>query len=183
MSLIVTRTKHRQIRTDKALDAVAAVAVGVLQRRTARGIDRDGVPFRPYSAAYAASLVRGGERTNVDLTVTGAFLADIRELRRTVAVGRSTLTIGPGTGTSEGRRAKAGKKLRRPNKKTGAKRRRGVMSVSGGRSPPHNILGAYLHHGTARMPPRPWAGYTRDELRYLASVAAKLIIGPKDTGR
>lgn len=175
MPLIVTRTKRADIRTDKALDAVAAVAVGVLQRRTARGIDMRGNPFRPYSASYAAALVRGGERTNVDLTVTGAFLADIGERSRVVSAQRSTMTIGPGTGTSEGRRARAGKKLKRKSK-TGATRKRGRMSVSGGRSPPHNILGAYLHHGTATMPARPWAGFTRDETRYLAGVIARALV-------
>ena len=175
MTVTVKRTTHLKITPEKALDAMVSTAIGLLQRRTARGIDKDGRPFRSYSSSYMAQLMRGGENGKVDLPITGGFLADIRELRREIVPGRASAWIGSGTGTSEGRKSKARVRKSKKLKAMIGPMRPGRMAVSGGRSPPHNVLGAYLHYGTVHMPARPWAGFTPEDRKIIAAKAAKMI--------
>ena len=53
-----------------------------IQKRTARGIDKDGKPFKPYSTSYKESINKGQAKpknsTNVNLQKTGKMLSSIR---------------------------------------------------------------------------------------------------------
>lgn len=155
MTVTVTRKGSIDFALDKALDLAVTTAVGMIQRRTAKGIDVDGRPFRAYSASYAEALREGGESLAVDLSVTGAYLAGIGERSRTVdrASMRATATIGPGTGTSEQRHMSEGR-----------------AKHTGRRSPPHNVLARYL------SVMRPHLGLTPDERKRLAALIAKAIV-------
>lgn len=171
---IFIESKGRRIEIDpgKALDWLAAQAIGMIQRRASKGIALDGSKMKPYSLSYLRQLVRMGEGTNVDLTVSGAMLADFREVARKIDGAYASVTIGPGTGTSERRRPphsdehierlnEAGIKAKkeRPHKPRAVK--------TGERSPPHNVLAGMIHRGTPRMPARPFVGLTADEQKRL----------------
>lgn len=145
------------------LDLLVALAVGFIQRRTAKGLDYNGNPFPGYSSSYAEQLRAMGESTKVDLTVTGAYLADIGERSRTVneSTGSARATIGPGTGTSA--------QVAPPSKG----KARAVKT--GARSPAHNILARYL---SVKFP---HLGLTRDEQKKLAAMAVKVAL--KQTSR
>ena len=208
MPITVDNSKMKEIDIvpAAALDWLAAQAIGLIQRRTARGQSLNGGAFAQYSASYQKQLAKGGESTLVDLTVTGGLLADIKELRRTVSATQATVTIGLGTGTSENRRAKSvsnGKLARahaelqqrlamartlysRRDRESAraaahegfAKSTRGRMAKvkRGGvvqRGPAHNVVGAWIHKGTPKMPARPFLGLTRAEAKPLILGALK----------
>jgi hypothetical protein len=155
MSVKVTHHGRADFAVDRILDFLVAQAVGMVQRRTAKGIDANGNAFPAYSPSYAAALVEGGENTKVDLTVTGAYLASISERSREVDMERGVAraTIGPGTGTSEQRVMAAGRA-----RKTGK------------RSPPHNVLARFLERKFHHL------GLTPDERKRLAAQAAKIAL-------
>lgn len=153
----VTKKGSVEIRLNALLDFLVAAAVGVIQRRSAKGVGLNG-PFPAYSPSYAAALREGGESTAVDLTVTGAYLAGISERSRTVDVAgmKASATIGPGTGTSEQRHFADGK----------AKR-------TGKRSPPHAVLARLLSIKYPHLGLRP------EEMKQLAAQAAKIALAKK----
>lgn len=155
MTVTVQRRGSVSWSLDKALDLAVATAVSMIVRRTQKGLDVTGVPFKSYSASYAEALREGGESTAVDLTVTGAYLASIGERSRSVdhANMRATATIGPGTGTSEQRHFADGR-----------------AKHTGRRSPPHNVLARYL------SVLRPHLGLTPDECKRLAAAMAKVLV-------
>lgn len=138
------------------LNLLVPLAVGMIQRRTAKGLDVDGRPFQPYAPSYAEQLREMGESTKVDLTVTGAYLADISERSRYVneATATARATIGPGTGTSA--------QVAPPSK--GKKR----AVKTGRRSPPHNVLARYISRKY------PHLGLTPDERKRLAAKAVQV---------
>ena len=140
------------------LDFLVAAAIGLVQRRTAKGIDMNGNAFAPYSPEYAETLRAMGESVDPDLSVTGAYLAGISERSRTVdaATGVARATIGPGTGTSAS--------VAPPAKG----RDRAVRT--GKRSPSHAILGRYLQMK------RPHLGLSRDEANRLAKQAIRIAL-------
>lgn len=153
---VTVSTKWRaELALDRVLDLAVAQAIGMIQRRTSRGVDKDGNGFAPYSAAYREALVAGGESTKVDLTVTGAYLGGFREHRRVVDAARGVAyaLIGPGTGTSEQRSFGEGR-----------------ARHTGQRSPPHNVLGRYLNQR------RPHLGLTPDERKRLATSMVKALV-------
>ena len=152
MSVTVTTRNRVEFDLARILDVIVPVAVAMIQRRSAKGLDVNGAPFKPYSPEYAEALREGGESTAVDLTVTGSYLAGISERSRTVDAARGTATavIGPGTGTSEQRHFADGK----------AKR-------TGRRSPPHAVLARYLSIHRKHL------GLTPDERKKLAALAVK----------
>lgn len=205
MGVTVTRKgKPIALDTSKVLDWLASQAIGMIQRRTAKGIDLNGAPMKAYSLSYARQLVRMGEDLDVDLTVTGAMLADFRELSRT----ETSVTVGPGTGTSQGRSAKAGSagRIGRANRRLakdlsggkGSASERFTASVlgedrahqrhqkslknarksqkTGHMSPPHNVLASLIHFGTARMPARPFVGLTPAERQNLLDSLIKRVV-------
>lgn len=75
---------RRDIDDNAALAAERAAlhAVSIITRRTGKGIDVDGRPFKPYGAAYAAKRAAAGRQTSpVNLTLTGTLLRGLRVLR------------------------------------------------------------------------------------------------------
>lgn len=131
---------------------IATQAVGMIQRRTAKGIDMKGSAFPAYSTEYAKALREGGERTLVDLTVTGAYLADIGIRKTDETATGITVTIGPGTGTSEQRNFEDGK-----------------AKHTGRRSPAHNQLAVYLSRKFKHF------GLTPEERKRLAAALKALL--------
>lgn len=66
------------------------LAIGIILARTKKGLDADGAPFRPYTAAYAKRRQDKQLRRTPDLAVTGHMLqALMPQVRRpgTVTVG------------------------------------------------------------------------------------------------
>lgn len=175
MGLIVERKgKKIEIKVAQALDWLSAQAIGIIQRRTSKGLAIGGAPFAAYSPAYRAQLAAMGETQKVDLTVTGAMLADLREVGRTANEWYGSVTIGPGTGTSEKRkppskRTASGKLKKKPPKPRAVK--------TGQRSPPHNVLAAIHHFGRGNVPARPWVGLSKAEEHNLLVELAKRLIG------
>jgi len=75
---------RRDIDDNAALAAERAAlhAVSIITRRTGKGLDVDGRPFKPYGAAYAAKRAAAGRQTSpVNLTLTGTLLRGLRVLR------------------------------------------------------------------------------------------------------
>jgi hypothetical protein len=134
------------------VSTIASQAVGMIQRRTAKGQDMRGGAFPAYSRSYQKQLVEGGELTKVDLTVTGAYLADIGERKRVTTQSGVTVTIGPGSGTSEQRDFQDG-----------------VAKHTGRRSPPHNVLAEYLSVKFKHL------GLTPEEQKRLAAKLRELL--------
>lgn len=181
MAVIVKSSPPTRLDVGAVLDWLAVQAVGMVQRRSAKGISSNGTPFRSYSSLYAMQLESVGENAKVDLTRSGAYLAGIKELRRSVDPGgsRGYVVIGPGTGTSPEmplpppyifspdktpeERAEAFDDWRHAPKRPG-------------RSPPHNVLGGYIENGTSTMPARPHLGLTPDERKRLAAQVLKFAI-------
>ena len=65
-----------------AAERAALHAVSIITRRTGKGLDVDGRPFKPYGAAYAAKRAAAGRQTSpVNLTLTGTLLRGLRVLR------------------------------------------------------------------------------------------------------
>src|SRR5690242_13054381 len=66
------------------LQRAAAHAVGIIRRRTAKGIDVDGQQFVSYSTKYAEKRAQSGRKSNpVDLTLGGDMLAGMTVLEVT----------------------------------------------------------------------------------------------------
>jgi hypothetical protein len=232
------------------LDFAVSIAVGDVQRRVRDGVDLNGSAFAPYSPGYEQKLSLMGESTDVDLTVTGAYIASIGERSRTVTATGASAVIGPGTGTSmevrpladarerinrrighdltgsdpaiEKARARADKRLNNDLKRIAKEHARHMQAIealgrqdmraeahrmhaaaiaeartrhahtidrahksfhnktkltasrTGGRSPPHNVLGALLHYGTEKMPARSHLGLTDQERKAIAEKLVRL---------
>lgn len=63
----------------RPLQAAAVAAVSTIQRRTARGIDANGSPFRPYTPAYAEKKRESGRSASPpDLTLTGQMVRSLK---------------------------------------------------------------------------------------------------------
>lgn len=153
----------------------ATEAVGVIQRRTARGLDMHGRTFVPYSIEYGAKRADDGRNTSpVDLTLTGGLLAALKILRTEKAIDVMRSFIGPGTGTS-------------PRLEWEFDDHRGYKSRrTGGRGPSHNLVGRWLHEGRHRGVARPWLGLSPEDRRRVYQrmlQAAQRMAGKPKTGR
>ena len=143
----------RPIKVDlgPALAAAAAVAIGHVRARTRSGVDIDGEQFAGYSGSYILKLTKMGEAAQVDLLLTGGLLNGVKVLSKTA----TSVTIGPGTGTSP----QVAPPKQRVSKKTGKPlKARAAATKTGKRSPPHSLLGLWLHRGTPHMQARRWLG-------------------------
>lgn len=150
---------------DALAHAMAVTAMGIISERVARGVDMYGRPFKRYSPSYRRALALEGMGTKVDLALTGGLLQSLHPLRSLVTPNAISTTIGVDSSASrfvpllppwvDGRRRKKWRQrqLSKPHQ--------GV---------PHNIVGAWLHNGTARMPARPWLGLSPDDQEQLAFV-------------
>jgi hypothetical protein len=152
-------------KTLAALDVIVPMIIGMIQRRTGKGVSSDGTALHQYAPGTVDRYGRMGESVKVDLAVTGAYLQGISERSRDVSATGVRVLIGPGTGTSE---------QRRPPPRD-AKNGKPRAMATPHRSPPHNVLGRYLEFGTPRMPARPHLGLTPDEQKRVASKLRQLI--------
>ena len=75
-------TQDARNASELAIRKAAIKAVSIILRRTAKGIDARGAPFRPYSKPYAKLKASTGRNaTPPDLTLTGTLLRGLRLLR------------------------------------------------------------------------------------------------------
>ncbi len=134
-SVRVTTKGHIEIDYARIAQTIGAAAIGHVLERVDAGLDTADKPFEPYSEGYAAWLAKGGEDTTVDLRVTGGLMASVAVRSSKVTPTGCAVVVGPGTGSSEQRRAEGGR-----------------MRKTGRRGPAHNIVGKYLQRS------RPWLG-------------------------
>lgn len=157
MPVKVTRSgKRPQFDGKRAAELVAGYVPGAIIKRTGDGIDMDGNPFAPYTPGYLEALRIGGEDVRVDLRLTGGLMNSIKVRGRTVRQRSVSVIVAPDGGTSPAVYPRAGKMVR-----------------SGDRGPPHNALGYWIHHGTARMRPRRFMGLTRAQAKTLLQLLQK----------
>ena len=155
------------------LDLVAAQAVGMVQRRSAKGVDMHGSTMQPYSPLYAMQLRSVGENANVDLTRSGAYLAGISERSRVVSADGGSVVIGPGTGTSPTMPLPPPyvfSESKTPEQRADAFADWKAAPKKAGRSPSHNQLARYL------SVKRPHLGLTADEMKRIAAAVRAILV-------
>lgn len=164
MSLVITRSGGPMgVDVSRFVKTLEVEAVARIQRRTASGFDIFDKAFAGYSTQYTKALVRGGEGTSVDLSLTGGLLKSVHVVSTTTTGTTTTIVIAPGTGTS-------------PAVSLGG----GVAKRTGSRTTSHNEVGYYLHHGTPTMRARPWLALSpkdRRDMRAVLESASKLMAG------
>ena len=174
MPITVTTRGRIELDTAAVLNLIVPLAVGLIQRRTARGLDVDGTSFAPYSSLYSMQLESVGENSNVDLTRSGAYLASISERSRSVdANGTARATIGPGTGTSPEMPLPPPyvfSEDKTPEQRAEAFADWKAAPKRAGRSPPHNVLARYLSIKFKHL------GLAPDERKRLAEMAMKVAL-------
>lgn len=152
-------------------------APGAIIERVGRGLDINGKQFAPYSRRYRNFLRRGGEAQNVDLRLTGGLLNSVKARDALLGADRVEVTIAPDTGTSPVWAPKAGSQ-RRAAKATAKGRDPSTsyrMQRTSKQSPPHNMVGYWLHFGTSTIKPRPWMGLDPKQAAYLREMIAKVM--------
>jgi hypothetical protein len=160
MGLSVVHTNKVIIDVEAIARRAAALVPGLILKRCSEGRDTSDKPFRPYSGSYMHALAAGGETTVVDLRLTGGLLNSVK-LRETRKVpGGVELVFAPDTGTSPA-----------------ASLAKGRAKRTGKRSPPHNVVGFWIHHGTPKMPARPWLGLSpRDAASLRTALEAATVV-------
>jgi hypothetical protein len=138
-------------------------APGAIIERTGRGLDLKGKPFAAYSPRYRNRLKRMGEDPKVDLRLSGGLLNSVKARDALLRADSVEVTIAPDTGTSPVWKAKAGGKRREQGKR------------SAKQSPPHNIVGYWLHFGSPTMRARPWMGLDPTQEEYLRKRIAAIM--------
>jgi hypothetical protein len=156
---ITTRRSGPPVKFDaeKAAKVIGAFVPGAILRRTAQGTDANGEAFKPYAPSYRRTLGKMGEDQSVDLRLTGGLMNSVKVRGKSLSADGVSVTVAPDTGTSAQVAPVKGR----------AKR-------TGERGPPHNVLGYWLHHGTAHMRARPFMGLSpaqRDQLNMLLAKA------------
>lgn len=175
-------------------------APGAIIERTGRGLDLKGQPFAPYSKRYRGQLKRMGEDPKVDLRLSGGLLNSVKARDALLRADSVEVTIAPDTGTSpqyrapserrayrqaglaEGRFAErdVARTLTKAEGRAFAKslkyEQAGARRIATGKqSPPHNIVGYWLHFGTPTMRARPWMGLDPTQEAYLFARIAKIM--------
>lgn len=141
---------------------IAGLVPGMILRRTEKGLDANGQQFAPYSARYRKHLRDLGEDPKVDLRVSGGLMNSIKARSIEILKDAVRVVVAPDAGTSPvwtKRKDKAGRASR----------------TIGKQSPPHNIVGYWLHHGTPKMRARPFMGLTAEQWRTLRAAIAKVM--------
>jgi hypothetical protein len=175
-------------------------APGAVVERVGRGLDIFGRPFAAYSRRYRNFLKRGGEDQKIDLRLTGGLMNSVKARGALLRADYVEVTIAPDTGTSpvwrpvttrnETRKTSAARgrglfgeaggysgPLRRSDDKRLAQRlaKTGTMERTGKQSPPHNVVGYWLHNGTPTMKARPWMGLDPKQEAYLREMIARVM--------
>jgi hypothetical protein len=158
---ITVQTKNKTVIDIDAIARLCAARVpGLVLDRVNKGLDINDKPFAPYSASYREQLAEMGEGADVDLRQTGGLLNSVRHVKTDKGKDVITLHFAPDAGSSAQVKAPRTGKAR-------AKR-------TGKRSPAHNVVGYWLHHGTPRMRPRPWLGLSPKDRQALAKLLDQL---------
>jgi len=152
-------------------------APGAIIERVGRGIDINGQPFAPYSRRYRNFLKRGGEDQKIDLRLSGGLMNSVKARDAVLRADSVEVTIAPDTGTSPVWTPKSGSRARAT--RAGAKGKDPVgayrMQRTGKQSPPHNVVGYWLHYGTPTMRARPWLGLDPKQRAYLLQMIARVM--------
>ena len=78
---------------DKGLLQAGFQLVDIIRTKTAKGIDVEDVPFKPYSPSYLKRLQREGKKTNVDLFYSGRMLGALTPSRSVKKTGRNKVSV------------------------------------------------------------------------------------------
>ena len=170
---------------------IKGVVPGMILERTNKGIDANGQQFAPYSKRYKKRLRLMGEDPKIDLRLSGGLLNSVKARGATLHPDRVEVIIAPDTGTSPVWAPKAGGQARydRAMRKFEKSAARGDYSAhvagrqaarafrsrrTGKQSPPHNVVGYWLHYGTKTMKARPWMGLTDAQYTELLREIARI---------
>lgn len=146
---ITTKRSGTPVKFDaeKAARVIGAFVPGAILLRTDKGISTTGQAFAAYSTRYRRQLQLMGEDQKVDLRLAPPqMMTSVKVRGKRITSNGVEVVIAPGTGTSPQVTPRDGK-----------------ARQTGKRGPPHNVLGYWIHHGTATMPARPFMGLTREQ--------------------
>lgn len=165
MPVEVIRTGRLAVDQKAVASFVAQQAIGRIKRRTARGVDMNDRPFAPYSRSYSRSLVAIGERLEVDLTLTGGLMRAIHVVREVAHRDRVIIVLGF-RGTSSPRVAMPGGHWSDESIQSWIESHGGGRAKrTGKQGPPHARVAYWLHHGTPKMPARPFFALSPSDVR------------------
>lgn len=155
---ITTKRSGTPVKFDaeRAARIIGGFVPGAILMRTDKGISSTGAAFASYSQSYRDRLAAMSEDQKIDLRLTGGLMNSVKVRDKRLSTNGVEVVIAPDTGTSPQVSPRKGKAHR-----------------NGKRGPPHNVLGYWLHHGTARMPARPFMGLTPEQERELNALIAK----------
>ena len=173
---------------------IKGLVPGEILRRTDQGIDANGQQFAPYSRRYQNTLRRGGEDPKVDLHLTGGLMNSIKARGATIGADYVEVIIAPDTGTSpvwtptkggKKRYERAMRRFARAGKKGDysigplaarqAQSAYRMKTVAHKRSPPHNVVGYWLHYGTPKMRARPFMGLTPEQTAKMWQMISRIM--------
>lgn len=201
MGITVTRRGRQPRFNATAVEReIKRIVPGMIIGRTERGLDIKGQPFAAYSPRYRNQLRRMGEDPKVDLRLSGGLLNSVKARDALLRADSVEVTIAPDTGTSpqyrapserrayrqaglaEGRFAErdVARTLTKAEGRAFAKslkyEQAGARRIATGKqSPPHNVIGYWLHFGTPRMRARPWMGLDPTQEKYLRERIAAIM--------
>jgi hypothetical protein len=200
MGVIITR-RGVQARFDPRRIAaiIKGVVPGMILERTNKGVDVNGQQFAPYSKRYKKRLRLMGEDPKIDLRLSGGLMNSIKARGATLHPDRVEVIIAPDTGTSPQYRAPSERRAYRQaglaegrfaersvaRTLTKAEGRAFAKSLkyetsgarriaTGKQSPPHNVVGYWLHNGTPKMKARPFMGLTDAQYTELLREIARI---------
>ena len=173
---------------------IKGLVPGEILRRTDRGIGSDGKPFAPYRPRYRKHLSDLGEDLKVDLRVSGGLMNSIKARGATIGADYVEVIIAPDTGTSpvwtptkggKKRYERAMRRFARAGKKGDysigplaarqAQSAYRMKTVAHKRSPPHNVVGYWLHYGTPKMRARPFMGLTPEQTAKMWQMISRIM--------
>lgn len=145
---ITTRRTGTPVKFDaeKAARVIGAFVPGAILLRTGKGISSTGQAFASYSNKYRERLATMSEDQKIDIRLTGGLMNSVKVREKRISANGVEVVVAPDTGTSPQVTPRNGKAHR-----------------TGERGPPHNVVGYWIHHGTATMPARPFMGLTREQ--------------------
>lgn len=155
---ITTKRSGTPVKFDaeKAAKVIGGFVPGAILRRTDKGISSTGQAFASYSHSYRERLAAMSEDQKIDLRLTGGLMNSVKVREKRISANGVEVVVAPDTGTSPQVTPRNGKAHR-----------------TGERGPPHNVLGYWIHHGTATMKARPFMGMTREQERELNMLLGK----------
>ena len=80
--------KYGAERVSTLLKGLAEAQLQAIKERTSRGVDYQGIAFKPYTTKYAAFLLKHGDSSSVDLHRTGKMLGALKVIPDGLVSGR-----------------------------------------------------------------------------------------------